>query len=185
MSNIDSFQIHLTSQTADKIYSNNNCDAEFYLPVIEIPSQYHIYVSVQHAVIPFTFYNINSSNNTLNYNINDNIFTVIIPEGNYNINNLKTYLSTAMGGFTIVYNSINNRFTFTHSTNNFIILSSSTCLSLIGLLAQDNYSTGLRLTSNRAVNLAPIRCICVSTNLKTFNIENILEHKFIRDFCLQ
>ena len=30
MSNIDSFQIHLTSQTADKIYSNNNCDAELF-----------------------------------------------------------------------------------------------------------------------------------------------------------
>ena len=26
------------------------------------------------------------------------------------------------------------------------------------------------MTSNRAVNLAPIRCICVSTNLKTNNI---------------
>ena len=54
---LESFQIHLTSGTADKIIDGNNSNVEFYLPTIEIPSQYHIYVSLIHAVIPFTFYN--------------------------------------------------------------------------------------------------------------------------------
>ena len=44
MSALESFQLHLTSQNADKVNNNNNCDVEFYLPVIEIPSQFHIYV---------------------------------------------------------------------------------------------------------------------------------------------
>ena len=67
MSSIENFQLHLSSNFADKIYSNNNADTEFYLPLIEIPSQYHLHVNVVHASIPFTFYNINSSNNVLHY----------------------------------------------------------------------------------------------------------------------
>ena len=170
MSSIESFQIHLTSQNADKTYSNNNCDVEFFLPIIEIPSQYHIYVSVVHAVIPFSFYNVNSSNNLLYYSLGGSTFNITITQGNYNVNTMKSFLSTMMGGFTIQYNSITNQFTFTHTTNNFIILDTSTCLSLIGFLPQDNTSISLSLTSNRAVNLSPIRCICISSNLKTFNI---------------
>ena len=171
MSSIESFQLHLSSQNADKIYSNNNCDVEFYLPVIEIPSQYHIYISVQHAVIPFTFYNVNSSNNVLKYVVGaGSTLTLTIPEGNYNINTLKTYLLTNLGNFSVTYNSTNNKFTFTHNTSNFIFLATSTCLTLLGFLSQDNTSSSLSLVSNRAVNLSPVRCICISTNLKTFNI---------------
>jgi hypothetical protein len=171
MSALESFQIHLTSQNADKVNNNNNCDVEFYLPVIEIPSQFHIYISVQHAVIPFTFYNVNSSNNILNYSVNSISYQLIITQGNYNVNTMKTFLSANMAGFTISYNNITNQFTFTHSTYDFSFLSTSTCFSLIGLLSQTNTSTSRTLVSNRAVNLAPIRCICVMTNLKTFNID--------------
>lgn len=168
---IESFQLHLTSQSADKIYDGNNCNVEFYLPVIEIPSEYHIYVSVTHAVIPFTFYNINSTNNTLIYNVNGSVFTLTIPEGNYNITNLLNFLNLNMPSFTVTYNAINNKFTFVHSTYSFIFTNSSTCLSILGFIQQDNNSSGLILISNRAVNLAPIRCICISSNLKTFNID--------------
>jgi hypothetical protein len=105
MSALESFQLHLTSQNADKINNNNNCDVEFYLPVIEIPSQFHIYVSVQHAVIPFTFYNVNSSNNILNYTVDSISYQLIITQGNYNVNTMKSFLSANMSGFTITYNT--------------------------------------------------------------------------------
>ncbi len=167
---MESFQIHLNSANADKIINNNNCDFEFYLPVIEIPSQCHIYVSVQHAVIPYTFYNVNSSNNVLKYSINSVISTVVITPGNYNVYNLSTFLSSHMSDFTISYDTISNSYTFTNSTNDFTILSSSTCLSLIGFITQDTTSSSRILISNRAVNLAQIRCICVNSNLKTNNI---------------
>jgi hypothetical protein len=175
---MESFQIHLNSSNADKINNNNNCDVEFYLPVIEIPSQCHIYVSVQHAVIPYTFYNINSSNNILKYSISGTIYTVVITPGNYNVYTLQTFLQSNMTNFTISYNPVTNAFTFTNSITNFTILSSSTCLPLIGFLAQDNISTTFALVSNRAVNLAQIRCICVNSNLKTNNINKSTLNNF-------
>jgi hypothetical protein len=177
-SHIETFQIHLSSQNADKIIDGNNCNVEFYLPVIEIPSNYHIYASVQHAVIPFTFYNVNSTNNILQINtFNDSIplgvdRTFTIPIGNYNVNNLMAVLSNQLSflSFAITYNSVNNTYTFSNSLYNFKFYSSSTCLSLLGFLNQENVSSNFTMTSNRAVNLAPIRCICISSNLKTNNI---------------
>ena len=100
MSSIENFQLHLSSTYADKIYNNNNCDVEFYLPLIEIPSQYHMHINVAHASIPFTFYNVNSSNNVLNYTFLTPLstpptvsFSLVIPQGNYTVNTLKFYLS--------------------------------------------------------------------------------------------
>jgi hypothetical protein len=170
MSVIDNFQLHLNSENADTIYFNNNAQCEFYLPIIEVPSQYHIYVSIEHAQIPYTFYNINSNNNILVYVVNSIIYTLNITKGNYTVITLKNYLIANMSGFTITYDSIVNAFTFTHSTYDFTILSDSTCLSLIGFFKTNTTSFSKVLTSTRAVNLCSIRCICVHTNLQTSNI---------------
>jgi hypothetical protein len=170
MSIIENFQLHLNSENADSVYFNNNCQVEFYLPIIEIPSQYHMYVSVEHASIPTTFYNINSNNNILVYVINLVTYTLEITKGNYNVTTLKNYLMTNMNNFTIIYDSIINAFTFTHTYYDFTISSNSTCLSLIGFFKTDTTSVSKILTSTRAVNLCSIRCICVHTNLKTSNI---------------
>ena len=53
---VESCQLHLSSTNAD---SNNNdltSDCNFYLPVIEIPSNYHIYLSNYHIEIHTKFY---------------------------------------------------------------------------------------------------------------------------------
>ena len=181
MSSVENFQLHLSSTYADKIYNSNNCDAEFYLPVIEIPSQYHMHINVVHASIPFTFYNVNSSNNILNYTYLTSpspvSFSLSIPQGNYTANSLKQYLTTqlnsasSLNNFTTTYDAITNKFTFLSNLSvNFSFDATSTCLGLLGLSSQTNSSSTFTLTSNKAVNLYPIRCICVCTNLKTSNI---------------
>ena len=170
MSSVENFQLHLSSTYADKIYNNNNCDAEFYLPTIEIPSQYHIHLNVVHASIPFTFYNVNSSNNVLNYTVGITGYSLVIPQGNYSANTMKTYLNTNMTNFSITYDSTANKFKFVNTNNSdFIINSTSSCLGLLGFSGQST-STSYSLTSAQTVNLYPIRCICVCTNLKTSNI---------------
>jgi hypothetical protein len=174
MSALESFQIHLSSMSADRIYNNNNCDCEFNLPVIEIPSQYHIHLSVQNAVIPFTFYNINATNNLLSYSMNSIIYEVNITLGNYNVNTLKTFLNNNMPGFTITYNSITNKYTFTNNLAiNFTILSISSCYYLIGFSQENTTSDNEVLTSTRVINLAPVRLINVLSNLPTNNINKI------------
>jgi hypothetical protein len=114
MNEVETIQIHLNSEVADKTYGNTSyCD--FYLPLIEIPYKYHIYASVQHMVIPYTFYNINSTNNLLNYTVNSVSKSLTITAGNYNGNTLKAFLNTNMTGFTVIYSLITNAYTFVNS----------------------------------------------------------------------
>jgi len=61
----ESIQIHLNSKFASSYNDNNTSDCNFSLPVIEIPSQHSIMLSVQHAIIPYSFYNINATNNVI------------------------------------------------------------------------------------------------------------------------
>jgi hypothetical protein len=170
MSSIENFQLHLSSNFADKIYSNNNADTEFYLPLIEIPSQYHLHVNVVHASIPFTFYNINSSNNVLNYSIEGTNYSFIIAQGNYNVVNLKDYLMSNLPGFIITYSPITNKYTFTQNYYGFTFLNTSTCLNILGFSQQTITSNGTSLTSTQSVNLNPIRCVCICSDLPSSNI---------------
>jgi hypothetical protein len=170
MSSIENFQLHLSSNFADKIYSNNNADTEFYLPLIEIPSQYHLHINVVHASIPFTFYNINSSNNVLNYSIEGTNYSFIIAQDNYNVVNLKDYLMSNLPGFIITYSPITNKYTFMQDYYGFSFLNTSTCLNILGFSQQTITSNGTSLTSTQSVNLNPIRCVCICSDLPSSNI---------------
>jgi hypothetical protein len=173
---MESLQLYLNSSNADKYLDNSKSHCEWILPMIEIPDGYHIYLSIQNCVIPYSFYNINSSNNQLIYYTNiqttpiQNIVT--IPEGNYNINQLITTLKSLMLlNFNITYNNINNKITFTY-TSSFYISSSSTISEIIGFVKEtDHYSdVNFTLTSVNNINMHPIKCINIVSNLMTFNI---------------
>ena len=185
MSNLESIQIHLNSKFADKLYDNQISNAEYYLPLIEIPSQHHLLLSIQHAMIPYSFYNINSTNNTLSFQLlnipNGTIYqtnTVYIPIGNYNSIQLASHLTQQLTiyGFSIQYQQITNKFLFTNSTYNFRFLSTpSTCNNMIGLhLTNDLLNTSIlqSLTSFNQINLATQSCLCITSNFNTGSINN-------------
>ena len=164
----ESFQIYLNSSNADNI---NNNSYSFILPNLEIADGNYIYLSVQYANIPYSFYNINSNNNVLNYTLNSVNYTITITPGNYNITQLITTLKTLMSGFTITYSSITNKITFSHSTYNFSFLSTSTCQEILGFELKTTYtSTLLSLVSVSCISLISIKCINVVSNLLTYNI---------------
>ena len=177
-------QIYLSSKYASSYNSNSISDCNFYLPVIEIPSQYHIYLSVQHAVIPYSFYNIDKYNNTIDYKEVSGTFpyTIIsstilsIPIGSYNALQLASYLSSGvLPNLTVVYNSIQGVFIFTNSTNNFILYP-NTSIDLLGLSTDyiDNVSVSKKLSSPSVVNLASKQCIHIISNFNTGSINNVL-----------
>jgi len=143
--------------------STSNCIFDFNnLPI----DDGDIYVSVQTAQIPGTFYNLDDINNLLVYSVGSgpNI-NLVIPPSNYNVNTLMTYLMTVMTGFTITYNSANNLYTFTHSSQTFSFKSSSTCFELLGFRDGSQYnSSGLSLTSTISVNFFTIRNILIECN---------------------
>ena len=172
--NNEILQIHLNSAMADKYNSNTTSDCDFYLPLIEVPQQHTIYLSVQHAIIPYTFYNINISNNLISYSYNSIVFNIIIPIGNYNA---YSFLSVLKAGFTanmtVTYDILTNKYSFTHNTYEFIILGTSTGLSLIGFKNGINTSsTNKSLTSHNSINLQSKHCICIQSNLQTGSINN-------------
>jgi hypothetical protein len=157
MSNNETLQIHLNSKYATTYNNDHYSDCNFSLPLIEAPSEYTIYISVLHCIIPYSFYNINSTNNVLcfsEYLVEPPIITTIyIPVGNYNALQLATFL-----------------------TNDFKILyADSSCKNVIGLNKDDlhNTSIGRTLTLSKQVNLAQIRMINVVTNFQTGCVNNI------------
>ena len=177
---MESIQIYLNSQMADK-YFNGASDCEYNLPLIEIPDGFHIYLSVVSCLIPYSFYNININNNVLQYSFDGiNLITLTIPIGNYNVNSLLSALKTNISSaFTITYDNIKNKFTFTHTTNDFMFMSSSTCLQILGFNNNITIlSTSLSLTSVNCVNVYNIRSIQVNSNLITYNINKVQKNNF-------
>ena len=178
--NQESIQIHLNSQYATKYNNINYSDCDFNLPVIEAQEGYTLYLSVLHAVIPYSFYSINSTNNVLFYSeyqatpvVNT---TLNIPYGNYNSLQLASYLTANLPRTNVTYNSITNKYIFTNSVNEFKILNSySTCQNLIGMSTDDLYNTsiGRSLTLAKQVNLSGTRMINIATNLQTGCINNL------------
>jgi hypothetical protein len=138
----DSIQIHLSSKNGTFNNSLLN-DVTFNLPIIEVPSEYQLYLSIEHAVIPYSFYNIDNNNNYLKIITDNETINLYITPGNYNVYNLMDYLNLNLINFVITYNSITNKYTFTNTLYNFSINSSSTCLNLLGFKLNSNDNTSV------------------------------------------
>ena len=171
----ESLQIHLNSKSATM--TNGLSDCYFYINTIEVPSDYQINISVISSAIPYSFYCINSLNNTLNYKVGAVISTITFTKGNYNITQWLAYLQTLSLPFAITLNKILNKFTFT-STSAFTLLQSSTCFELLGLFnqSQDYVSNAsFIIVSNACINLQSIQVLYINSNFisKSVNVTNV------------
>ena len=177
---MESIQIYLNSEMADKYY-NGASDCEYNLPLIEIPDGFHIYLSVVSCLIPYSFYNINRLNNILIYSFDGVIInTLTIPIGNYNVHSLLSVLKSNMSPlFIITYDNVKNKFTFSHPTFDFMFMSSSTCLQILGFNNNVTISSSLlSLTSVNCVNVYSIRTVQVNSNLITYNINKVQRNNY-------
>lgn len=158
--------------------SSNNCDSKndtqhvYYIPTDAIlaESQEHIYISIQSANFPNTFFNINENNNTLLYALSSNniINTFTITPGNYNVKDLVNYFNTHMTNFNVTYDRIYNKLTFTNeSGTNYKFFPTSKIYNILGFSKGLTYeSTNGILKSCNGVNLDSIQYI----NIKMMNI---------------
>jgi len=176
----ESVQIHLNSKFAKTFNNQNYSDIDFETNLIQVDDRYSIHLSVINASIPYSFYNINSTNNKLNYQElttpDPTGLTLYINYGNYTAYQLATYLSQNLPNTTVTYNSIINKFTFSNSVNDFKILSQfSTCINVLGLSTNDLYnsSIGKNLTLFKQVNLAQNQMIKIATNFQSGSISNL------------
>jgi len=176
----ESIQIHLNSKYAKNFNNQNYSDIDFETNLISVDDNYSIHLSVINASIPYSFYNINSTNNKLNYQelTTPDLtgLTLYINYGNYTAYQLATYLSQNLPNTTVTYNSIINKFTFTNSVNEFKILSQySTCINVLGLSTNDLYNSsfGKSLTLYKQINLAQNQMIKIATNFNSGSISNL------------
>lgn len=175
MTTKESIQIFLNSKTANKYINGYTSNCIFNLPQFIIPRVRNMYVSVQSATIPYSFYNVDYFNDLLVYNVNGGSdINITIPQGNYNVTTLRTYLLSVMTGFTITYSSLNNTYTFTHSTYDFSFKKTSTCMEILGFNENITYSSVSKsMTSINSINLFTIRNIYIqSNNLMLNNLNN-------------
>jgi hypothetical protein len=168
----ESIQIYLNSRYATETVGGNTADSIYYLPVIEIPDGMHIYLSLQNANIPYSFYSITGFDNTFIFGlVGDPTTTYYIEPGNYTITQLIGVIQAAMGAsYTVTYSSITSKILITHSTSNFIIYA-STINHILGFSKTTNTTSTANLLYGRdCVNLNQIRVINVEVNFPTYNV---------------
>jgi len=167
---INTINLYLNSKQALKqLQGTSNCIFDFAsLPI----DDGEIFVSIQSAQIPGTFYNVDDINNLFNYSVGVTNYQILIPQANYNVNSLLVYLKSIMTaqGFTILFDLTTNKYTFTN-TNSFIFKASSTCFEILGFTQGQQFSSIANiLVSNLSVNFFTIRNILIEiSNLITYN----------------
>jgi len=174
MSKNDIIQINLNSKYATKYIDNNYSNSYFDLPNIIIASQHHIHLSVKNIIIPYSFYNINSTNNYLAFTINNIVYTYTISEGNYNVIQFVKYINILikLSNLILSYDSIKNKLVFNNVGFNFVLSNTSTCLNFMGISSYNLYSANNKLTGDTCLNMQTVQSIYIKTNFLTGNINS-------------
>jgi len=167
--------------SANAFLKNNgtyNSDVLFRFPGLVKPAQHitNIQFQLVDAQIPVSFYNINYTNNTLNYQISSVSYTITASVGNYNFNSLASHLIAkflANGHvFTITINKQNGIITLATPATNFILQVSS-LFTVLGLFLSNHTSTSFSLSADYPLNLLGITKIKIqSINLNTYNVDS-------------
>ena len=181
MDNSEIIEIYLNSATADNFPSQFTSDAVFHIPNITIDKDEKALISVKNCVFPYSWYNINFTNNILNYHVNNLSYTLNLVKGNYNANTLRehiynllisqTYPNGNDNKFTITYDIKTNKYTFSHLHHEFGFYETSNCFELLGFLQTDKTSVNRTLTSDIMINLFPIRQIYITSD--NFILNNV------------
>ena len=174
-------QVFINSKNADQYFNGDyNSDISVYLTrAINRPKDTVLAVRLDSFVFPTSFYLIDDSNDNLDITVygadpaDDEDKTYTLTHGNYSSDELKDHLHTLMNGdaFTVTYDSITMKFKFEHATNEFVILDTTTCLSILGFSQTDHESNTKILYSDQVVNLVRTKVIYV--DIPTLSINNL------------
>lgn len=159
--------LFLNSESATT-YNNgsNNSDVTFQLrnPVI-VPFDQTMSVKLTQFIFHNSIPVVNSSNNKLDIEIGLVEFNVTIPNGNYDVDTLATEVESVLNGLypstdpvTVTYSTDTGKYTITNTEDDFTLLSSSTCLSLLGF-TEDATSVSGSLVGDFPVNMSGQDCL--------------------------
>ena len=156
---LSSQKIFLDSQYATTKISNSNMIFNLNTP-IETKGQTHVLLALESASIPLSFYLVDDNSNTLL--ITDSVigaFSVVVEDGNYNINQLVDKLNLdatiVAQDYVFTWDTITSKMTLTNNNNQSFVLDKDSSLNYIC-----GFSTELDQTSD--INFA-IAGSCVSS----------------------
>lgn len=167
-----SSKIFLSSTGTNQVVNSStlNTDITFYFDPILIPSydKSHLVLGLEQASIPISINMINSKNNVMVINAT----TYTIPEGNYTITQMITYLNSVNANIQFQYNTIyttTNKITATITPTAPVVISGSAS-SILGFVA-GTYSNPHIFTN--VVNLTSTTGIIIQVeNITTANRDN-------------
>ena len=175
-SHIPSFQVHLNSAYA-ALLADKSKRSHCYFVFNEhtrIPRAYKYIICLTECAIPCSWYIVNSTNNTLNFNDGDGgAWNITIPVGNWDATTIATYITSQ--GVNCEYIPATNKFSFTNQTNTAGDMGySGAANSLFGLLS--TITTGITyanpLISDTAIDLSGTRSLFIKSNLVVANLDS-------------
>jgi len=165
----------ITLNSIDAIQNNGSMISNVYFNFVGLlkPEKNILYNEVQFykAEIPFSFFTINNSNNTLSYFLSSNK-TIVIPNGNYNANTFITQLMTSFSNngdnFVISINNSNGILTFSNTVS--FVFYTSIIMTTLGFQNQTYNSSGNTIIAPFPLNLLGIKRLSIkSIELMTNN----------------
>lgn len=163
-----------------RIYNNGTykSDVVFYLRGLLKQEKNLVNFKYQfiNATVPVSFYNINETNNVLNYEDDGVPYTITIPTGNYNFNTLSSTMTALfLANTTVMVITINRQNGILTFTGNdiFEFLPTSTILRVLGFIPTViTPSVGVILTAPYPLNLlSPLKLKIKSTAITASNLD--------------
>ena len=130
-----------------------------------------IYLSIKNVEFPHSFYLVNEYNNVLCLSVLGVQTIYTLTQGNYNINNFITTLSSLLGvNYSITYNNITFKLNISSTLNFSIINSLTTMQRFLGISNTSNTDSVLtistyNLTSTYVINFLPIQKIHIRSSI--------------------
>lgn len=129
------------------------------------------YCKFKDFIMPNQMYNITSSNNTIDYDLNGTPTSKNLTVGYYTVSTFVTAMNTLLASdIVIADNSTTHIFDFTSAVNTYIKVS-STMASVLGITADGSPSTSY--SANKIYNFIPTRMIHIASNALAENDNSI------------
>ena len=150
-------------------------------------------ISVKNLILPFSFNNIGTLNNTFQIVYNLITYTIVVNKGNPNIQQLiddvKTKILSSVpalvGLFTIVYNPYDNTITFSNQSGNTIdfLFINNFIGKMLGFTTNVQCLPLSTLTSQITINVNPLQNVYVRSDNLTFSnsYESVVDKNDISD----
>lgn len=182
---VTSNQIFLNASQAST-YNNSTYKSDMIFSLKDVidtdKNTLEVKLSIVHAQFPYSFYQVNSTNNTLYMIISSTTLKYTLVEGNYTISSFITMFQSVCGSnWTITYSDTTHLLTFTNTNNIFFTFfdSENSCFPLLGFVKGMTYdSFAYSITTPFMFNLYPINRLHIGTcSFGLHNVDSYIKSK--------